>query len=75
MDRFMSWLYKSYIQPQLDIQAKKDPIALTFSSLENGLEPGYLQDYAQAKEFLATQAFLLGLRLGQGLSDASLAGQ
>ncbi len=67
----ISWFYKSYIQPQLEAQAEKEPIAFVFSSLENGLEPGYLQDYAQAKEFWATRAFLLGLRTGQGLSDAS----
>lgn len=75
MDTFIPWLYKSYIQPQLEARAKKSPIAFALSSLEDGLEPGYLQDLAQAKEFWATQAFLLGLRLGQGLSDASPANQ
>ncbi len=68
---FMSWFYKSYIQPQLEAQAKGDPIAFAFSSLENGLESGYRQDYEQAREYWAVRSFLLGLRLGQGLSDAS----
>lgn len=72
---FMSYLYKSYIQPQLEARAKKCPVAFAISSLENGLEPGYLQDLSQAKEFWTIQAFLLGLRLGQGLSDASLTDQ
>lgn len=68
---FMSWLYQNYLQPQLEAQINEDPIAFAFSSLENSLEPGYHQDFLQAREFLVTRSFLLGLRLGQGLSDAS----
>ena len=71
MDTFMSFLYTSYIQPQLELQIKKDPISFALSSLENGLEPSYLQDLQKFTQFLATRAFLLGLRTGQGLSDAS----
>lgn len=71
MDSFMSWFYRIYLHPQLKAQAEKGPIAFTFSSLENSLDPNYLPDLLQAKEFWATRAFLLGLRMGQGLSDAS----
>lgn len=68
---FMHWLYTGYILPRLEAQASKDPIAFTFPCLENHLDPDCHQDLHQAKEFWATRAFLLGLRLGQGLSDAS----
>ena len=71
MDSFMSWFYNIYLQPQLESQANKEPIAFTLSCLENSLGPDLLPDLLQAREFWATRAFLLGLRMGQGLSDAS----
>lgn len=71
---FMSWLYQNYIKTQLDPQID-DLIAFSFSSLENGLEWSCRQDLERVKEFWAVRAFLLGLRLGQGLSDATRACQ
>ncbi len=71
----MHWFYKNYILPQLDAQLKGSPVAFTAASLTGSLESDYLPDYKTVREYWAIHAFLLGLRLGQGLSDASGLGQ
>ena len=66
MSDFLRWLYANYIRPQLD-KAPPEEYEMSLSQLENGLPPYLRGDYEQAREFTALQAFLLGLRTGQGL--------
>ena len=69
MSDFMKFLYANYIKPHLDTLPREDHPP-DFSLLENILTPDALENFSKTQEFTAVYAFLLGLRTGQGLSDA-----
>ena len=67
MDDFTRWLYTNYIKPQLGTITKESDYALRIELLQGQLDKGGMEDLDKALEFTAIQAFLLGLRTGQGL--------
>ncbi|WP_325199826.1 hypothetical protein [Oscillibacter sp.] len=67
MSDFMLWLYANYIKPQVDA-ALRDPCACPLDTLQNELCEAQRRDLDKALEFTAIQAFLLGLRTGEGLA-------
>ena len=69
MSDFMKWLYKNYIKPQIDA-APLEEYEMAFSLMEGGLELPYRESFEKTKEFIALQAFALGLRTGRGLSES-----
>ena len=70
MSDFMLWLYANYIKPQLGTLTRESDYALRLELLQGQLADSGLEDLDKALEFTAIQAFLLGLRTGQGLSDS-----
>lgn len=73
MSDFMPWLYAHYIKPQIDAAPKGDYI-WHMDALLNNLRPSDKEQLAKALEFTAIQAFLLGLRTGEGLARQIPAG-
>lgn len=67
MTDFLHWLYVHYIKPQIDA-APKGPYGCPIDTLSNNLRPSDWEDLDKALEFQAIQAFLLGLRTGEGLA-------
>lgn len=67
MTDFMLWLHANYIKPQLDA-APLGAYAYPMDALRNVLCEDGRRDLDKALEFTAIQAFLLGLRTGEGLS-------
>ena len=67
MSDFMFWLYANYIKPQVDA-ALRGPYAFPLDTLQNELCESQRRDLDKALEFTAIQAFLLGLRTGEGLA-------
>lgn len=67
MSDFMLWLYANYIRPQISAAPKRD-YAFHFDLVRNNLRPSEQESMDRALEFTAVQAFLLGLRTGEGLS-------
>ena len=68
MSDFMLWLYANYIKPQLGVLTRESDYALRIELLQGQLSDGGLEDLDKALEFTAIQAFLLGLRTGEGLA-------
>ena len=68
MSDFMLWLYANYIKPQLETLTKESDYALRIELLQGQLDGGGMEDLDRALEFTAIQAFLLGLRTGEGLA-------
>lgn len=64
MSDFMLWLYANYIKPQMGTLTRESDYALRLELLQSQLADGGLEDL----EFTAIQAFLLGLRTGEGLA-------
>ena len=69
MSDFMKWLYAHYIKPQIDAVPMEE-YAFYLDLVRNNLTPSSRKDLEKAMEFQAVQAFLLGLRTGQGLSGS-----
>ena len=69
MTDFMLWLYAHYIKPQIDAVPKGN-YAYPMDLLENSLRPSDREDLDKTLEFHAVQAFLLGLRTGEGLAKS-----
>lgn len=67
MSDFMLWLHANYIKPQVDA-ALRGPYACPLDALHNELCEAQRRDLDKALEFTAIQAFLLGLRTGEGLA-------
>lgn len=67
MSDFMPWLYAHYIKPQIDA-APMEHYAFHLDLVRNNLNPSAKQDLEKAMEFQAIQAFLLGVRTGEGLA-------
>lgn len=67
MTYFLPWLYANYIKPQIDA-APKGTYAYPVDALNNMLCPSNREDFDKTMEFTAIQAFLLGLRTGEGLA-------
>lgn len=67
MNDFMPWLYTHYIKPQIDAAPKGD-YAYPIDALRNDLRPSEWAEMDKTLEFTAIQAFLLGLRTGEGLA-------
>ena len=65
---FMLWLHANYIKPQLETLTKESDYALRIELLQGQLDGGGMEDLDRALEFTAIQAFLLGLRTGEGLA-------
>ena len=61
MSDFLLWLHANYIKPQMSAPAKGSDYALRLELLQSQLEENGLED-------TAIQAFLLGLRTGEGLT-------
>ena len=68
MSDFMLWLHANYIKPQLATLTKQSDYALRIELLQGQLDGGGMEDLDRALEFTAIQAFLLGLRTGEGLA-------
>ena len=68
MSDFMLWLYAHYIKPQIGTLSRESDYALRLELLQGQLDKGGLEDLDKALEFTAIQAFLLGLRTGEGLA-------
>lgn len=69
MSDFIPWLYANYIKPQLDRSRTIDSIRL-YDSVCCALEEDGLGDLDRILEFTAIQAFLLGMRTGEGIARA-----
>lgn len=67
MSDFTQWLYANYIRPQLRA-AEAGDYGFHFDLLKNELVPAQQRSLEKCMEFTAIQAFLLGLRTGEGLS-------
>ncbi len=67
MSDFMLWLHANYIKPQLDATPKQD-YDFHFDLIRNNLCATQWESLDKALEFTAIQAFLLGLRTGEGLA-------
>lgn len=67
MSDFLPWLHAHYIRPQLDAAPKRD-YAFHFDLIRSDLPPAGRESLDKVLEFTAIQAFLLGLRTGEGLS-------
>lgn len=67
MTDFLPWLYDNYIRPQIEAAPKQD-YAFHFDLIRNNLRPSEQESLGKALEFTAVQAFLLGLRTGEGLA-------
>ncbi len=68
MSDFMLWLYANYIKPQMEKPAQGSDYALRRELLESQLEEHGLEDLEKVLEFQSIQAFLLGMRTGEGLA-------
>lgn len=68
MTDFMRWLYAHYIEPQLKA-ADQTGYEAHISLLDTDLTGDQKEDYRKALELYASEAFLLGLRTGVGLSE------
>ncbi len=68
MSDFMLWLYANYIKPQMKTPAQGSDYALRRELLESQLEEHGLEDLEKVLEFQSVQAFLLGVRTGEGLA-------
>ena len=68
MSDFMLGLHANYIKPQLGTLTKESDYALRIELLQGQLDGGGMEDLDRALEFTAIQAFLLGLRTGEGLA-------
>ncbi len=68
MSDFALWLYANYIRPQLDA-IEKDEYEFDFSLLRQELVPASQIHMDRALAFTAIQAFLLGFRTSEGLTD------
>ncbi len=68
MSDFMLWLYANYIKPQMEKPVQGSDYALRQELLESQLADGGLEDLEKVLEFQSVQAFLLGLRTGEGLA-------
>lgn len=71
MSNFMRWLYVWYIKPQLEIAPKK-ACEECFTRREGGYTEEVQQNYEKAREFVATEAFLLGYHTGKGLLESHI---
>ncbi len=69
MSDFMKKFYAQYIKPQLDA-APPEEYEMHLDLLKNELGYHALESYDKTLEFTAIHAFLLGLRVGQGLPQA-----
>lgn len=67
MSDFMPWLYDHYIKPQINA-VPKGLYSYPLDALRNDLRPSDQEEFDKALEFTAIQAFLLGLRTGEGLA-------
>ena len=67
MTDFLFWLHANYIKPQVDA-AIRGPYACPLDTLHNELCEAQRRALDKALEFTALQAFLLGLRTGEGLA-------
>ena len=64
---FMPWLYANYIKPQIGA-APQGPYACPMDALRNVLCEDQQGDLEKLLEFTAIQAFVLGMRTGEGFS-------
>ena len=67
MSDFMTWLYANYIKPQIDA-APQEHYAFHLDVVRSNLCTPIHKDLDKTLEFTAIQAFLLGLRTGEGLA-------
>ncbi len=68
MSDFILWLYANYIKPHMEKPAQGSDYALRRELLEGQLEENGLEDLEKVLEFQSVQAFLLGMRTGEGLA-------
>ena len=67
MSDFLLWLHANYIRLQIDAQEKED-YSFHFDLMHNELPPSIRLSMNKCLEFTAVQAFLLGMRTGEGLT-------
>lgn len=70
MTDFMRWLYANYIRPQIEVQDQTG-YEIPFSLITTNLDLDQQRECARLLEFYAAEAFLLGLRTGEGLCQSS----
>lgn len=69
MNDFVRWLYANYIKPQLDT-ASTDGYEQSLSVMNTTLDVSLSIEYEKTLEYYCGNAFLLGLRTGEGLCCA-----
>lgn len=69
MNDFVRWLYANYIKPQLDA-ADPDGYEQSLSVMNTTLDVSLSAEYEKTLEYYCGNAFLLGLRTGEGLCHA-----
>lgn len=67
MNTFMSELYHQFIKPYLDEKLEGSPYEMSMALIDSDIHPSDRALFAQAREYDAVYAFLLGLRVGAGL--------
>lgn len=70
MNDFMRWLYANYIKPQLDA-ASPEGYEQSLSGINTTLDTNLRAEYEKTLEYYCGNAFLLGLRTGEGLCCAA----
>lgn len=69
MTEFTRWLYAAYIKPYIERQDATG-YEIPIDMIITDLRPDQRRDMERLLEFYAANAFLLGLRTGEGLSAA-----
>ncbi len=69
MNDFTRWLYANYIKPQLDT-ASTDGYEQCLSVMNTTLDANLRAEYEKSLEYYCGNAFLPGLRTGDGLCRA-----
>ena len=68
MSDFMIWLYANYIKPQISIPAEEAGYTFHMDIVRNNLCMSDRKNLEKVLKFTAIQAFLLGMRTGEGLA-------
>lgn len=69
MSDLMTWLYQSYIQPQIESRPKDTGEEMQFDFLNNELDPQQKEAFETVLAFYGAQGFRLGLKTGMALED------
>lgn len=68
MSDFLLWLYANYIKPQIGVPLEESGYAFHLDIVRNNLRSSEWASLEKVLEFQSIQAFLLGMRTGEGLA-------